>query len=131
MLNDDDAWSWVHAAAAGDSAAFGRLYEEYAGEIHRFVRRRTISAELAEDLTQDTFVRALRAIGTVTDQGRPVAAWLVTIARNLILDHAKSARTAARCSPTRPSRTAPGCAARRTASSRSSTVGRSSPRSGT
>jgi RNA polymerase sigma-70 factor (ECF subfamily) len=50
------------------------------------------SAQLAEDLTSETFLRALRRIGTFTWQGRDVGAWFVTIARNLIADHYKSGR---------------------------------------
>jgi RNA polymerase sigma factor (sigma-70 family) len=46
----------------------------------------------AEDLTSETFVRALRRIDSLSFQGRDVGAWLVTIARNLVLDHVKSSR---------------------------------------
>jgi RNA polymerase sigma factor (sigma-70 family) len=47
--------------------------------------------ELAEDVTSETFLRALRRI-TINYQGRDAGAWLVTIARNLVLDHVKSSR---------------------------------------
>jgi RNA polymerase sigma-70 factor (ECF subfamily) len=47
---------------------------------------------LAEDITQETFLRALRRITSVTYQGRDIGAWFVTIARNLIFDHVKSSR---------------------------------------
>ncbi|MGH3867240.1 MAG: sigma-70 family RNA polymerase sigma factor [Pseudonocardiaceae bacterium] len=47
---------------------------------------------LAEDLTSETFTRALSRIGSVSDQGRDVGAWFTTIARNLIFDHYKSSR---------------------------------------
>jgi RNA polymerase sigma-70 factor (ECF subfamily) len=47
---------------------------------------------LAEDLTSETFIRAMRRIDSFTWQGRDIAAWFVTIARNLIADHVKSAR---------------------------------------
>jgi RNA polymerase sigma-70 factor, ECF subfamily len=47
---------------------------------------------LAEDLVSETFLRALRRIDSFTWQGRDFAAWLVTIARNLIADHFKSGR---------------------------------------
>src|SRR4029450_9068296 len=48
--------------------------------------------QLAEDLTADTFLRALKRIGSFTWQGRDPGAWLVTIARNLVADHFKSGR---------------------------------------
>ena len=47
---------------------------------------------MAEDLTSETFLRALRRISSFTWQGRDVGAWFVTIARNLIADHYKSGR---------------------------------------
>ena len=47
---------------------------------------------LAEDFTSETFLRALRRIGSITYQGRDIGAWFVTIARNIIFDHSKSAR---------------------------------------
>ena len=47
---------------------------------------------LAEDVTSETFVRALRRIDSLSFQGRDVGAWLVTIARNIVLDHVKSSR---------------------------------------
>ena len=53
---------------------------------------RSGSRQLAEDLTSETFLRALRGIGSFTWQGRDVGAWFVTIARNLIADHYKSGR---------------------------------------
>ena len=45
-----------------------------------------------EDFVSETFLRALRRIGSFTWQGKDFAAWLITIARNLIADHYKSAR---------------------------------------
>ena len=47
---------------------------------------------MAEDLSADTFLRALKRIGSFTWQGRDLGAWLVTIARNLVADHFKSGR---------------------------------------
>jgi len=50
------------------------------------------SAPLAEELTSETFVRALRRIYSFQWQGKDIGAWFVTIARNLIFDHVKSSR---------------------------------------
>src|SRR5262249_57423349 len=46
----------------------------------------------AEDFTSETFLRAWRRIGSVTNQGRDIGAWYITIARNIVLDHVKSSR---------------------------------------
>lgn len=88
----EQAWSLVHAAQAGDKAAFGRLYDRYVDTVFRYVLFRVNDRALAEDLTSETFLRALRRIGSISYQGRDVGAWFVTIARNLIFDHVKSSR---------------------------------------
>ncbi len=88
-----DSWAHVDAAQNGDNEAFGRLYDEYAQLVYRYVLFRVSDHCLAEDITSETFLRALRRIASVSYQGRDVAAWFITIAKNLILDHAKSSRT--------------------------------------
>lgn len=88
----DDVWALVARAQAGDMDAFAGIYRRYVDTVNRFVYYRVHSRELAEDLTGETFLRALRRIGTVTDQGRDLGAWLITIARNLVADYFKSAR---------------------------------------
>ena len=82
----------VQRAQAGDAEAFGELYDRYVDSVYRYVYYRVGSAQLAEDLTSETFLRALRRISSFTWQGRDVGAWFVTIARNLIADHYKSSR---------------------------------------
>ncbi|HVW44105.1 MAG TPA: sigma-70 family RNA polymerase sigma factor [Amycolatopsis sp.] len=86
------AWDLVHAAQEGDTAAFGVLYDRYVDVVYRYVLFRLGNRELAEDITSETFLRALRRITTVTYQGRDVGAWFITIARNIVLDHVKSSR---------------------------------------
>ncbi len=85
-------WDLVAAAQAGDRDAFGQLYAQYVGGVSRFVGNRLRDRGAVEDLTSETFARALRRIGSVSDQGRDVGAWFTTIARNLVLDHVKSSR---------------------------------------
>lgn len=82
----------VDLARQGDAEAFGQLYDHYVSGIYRFIYYRVGSAPLAEDLTSETFVRALRAIQRFTWQGKDFGAWLTTIARNLVVDHFKSSR---------------------------------------
>ena len=85
-------WAIVSRAQKGDPEAFGELYDLYADTVFRYVHFRAGSRSQAEDLTSETFVRALRRIGSVSWQGRDFGAWLITIARNLVADHYKSAR---------------------------------------
>ncbi|MGH3611386.1 MAG: RNA polymerase sigma factor [Pseudonocardia sp.] len=86
------SWDLVAAAQRGDRDAFGQLWCRYAPVVAGYVRRRVRDHGLAEDLTSETFARAWRSIGPVRNQGRDVGAWFVTIARNLVRDHAKSHR---------------------------------------
>jgi RNA polymerase sigma-70 factor (ECF subfamily) len=87
-----EVWGFVERAQAGESAAFGLIYDRYVDTVFRFVYFRVGNRQLAEDLTSDTFLRALKRIGSFTWQGRDLGAWLVTIARNLVADHFKSGR---------------------------------------
>ncbi len=90
--NVSRSWPLVVRAQQGDSAAFGELYQLYSDTVFRFVYFRVGNRALAEDLTSETFVRALKRIGSFTWQGRDLGSWLITIARNLIADHFKSGR---------------------------------------
>ena len=87
-----EVWALVERAQAGEAAAFGLIYDRYVDTVFRFVYFRVGNRQLAEDLTSDTFLRALKRIGSFTWQGRDLGAWLVTIARNLVADHFKSGR---------------------------------------
>jgi RNA polymerase sigma-70 factor (ECF subfamily) len=82
----------VERAQSGEAEAFGRLYDQYSDTVYRYIYYRVGGRATAEDLTSETFLRALRRIGTFTWQGRDFGAWLVTIARNLVADHFKSSR---------------------------------------
>jgi RNA polymerase sigma-70 factor (ECF subfamily) len=86
------AFALVQRAQAGDAEAFGELYDRYVDLVYRYISYRVAGQQLAEDLTSETFLRALRRIGSFTWQGRDVGAWFVTIARNLVADHYKSGR---------------------------------------
>ncbi|HEU4568808.1 MAG TPA: sigma-70 family RNA polymerase sigma factor [Marmoricola sp.] len=83
----------VELARKGDAEAFGMLYDHYHGAVYRFLYYRTRSVALAEDLTSETFFRALRSMTNFRWQGKDFGAWLMTIARNLATDHFKAGRT--------------------------------------
>ncbi|MGN6607933.1 MAG: sigma-70 family RNA polymerase sigma factor [Jatrophihabitans sp.] len=93
-IDDDhvETWRLVQLAQGGDGEAFGQLYDRYFDMVYRFIYYRVNDRALAEDFTSETFLRALRRISTITYQGRDIGAWFVTIARNIVLDHVKSAR---------------------------------------
>lgn len=87
-----EVWGYVARAQRGDGEAFGFIYARYAYTIFKFINARVKHVPTAEDLTSDTFLRAFRRIGHVQWQGRDLAAWLLTIARNVVTDHFKSRR---------------------------------------
>lgn len=71
---------------AGDERAYRELVERYRRQVFSLARRMTGSVEDAEDLTQETFVRMFKALDRY-DPTRPFAAWLMTIATRLSIDH--------------------------------------------
>ncbi|MGI8666233.1 MAG: sigma-70 family RNA polymerase sigma factor [Jatrophihabitans sp.] len=87
-----EMWALVQAAQAGDGEAFGKLYDRYVTVVFRFIYYRVNDRALAEDFTSETFLRALRRISSIDYQGRDIGAWFMTIARNIVFDHGKSAR---------------------------------------
>ncbi|MGW6199942.1 sigma-70 family RNA polymerase sigma factor [Kribbella sp. NPDC055110] len=87
-LDDED--DLIRLAQAGDGAAFGRLYDRYLPSIYRYTYSKTSSRSAAEDLTSETFLRAFRAIARRPRAHLNFAAWLVTIARNVVIDHHRS-----------------------------------------
>jgi RNA polymerase sigma-70 factor, ECF subfamily len=75
-------------------AAFTEIYKRYAPAVRGFVGNRIQGNHtLAEDITADTFIRALKAIHTFRFLDRDMGAWLVAIARNLISDHFRKSET--------------------------------------
>ena len=77
------------ASARTSPDAFGRLYDATVGEVYRFALSLTGEHAHAEDVTAETYRRALTRLDRYEDRGKPFAAWLFTIARNLVRDAAR------------------------------------------
>ena len=75
----------VRAYRAGDIHAFEELHRRYVGSIYRLVRRKLGDALLAEDIAQETFLKALRMMDRV-DESFNFGGWVHTVARNLCFD---------------------------------------------
>jgi RNA polymerase sigma-70 factor (ECF subfamily) len=75
----------VRAYRAGDIHAFEELHRRYVGSIFRLVRRKLGDALLAEDIAQETFLKALRMMDRVDDSFN-FGGWVHTVARNLCYD---------------------------------------------
>lgn len=66
--------------AAKDPEAFGQLYDLYFPRIFRFIYHRTGQTAIAQDLTAETFFKALKNIWRYKFTGKPFSAWLYKIA---------------------------------------------------
>jgi len=80
---------WINAIRAGDTDAFERLMEDFQRPILAFVYRMIGDADEAQDLTQEVFVRAYRAIQKPRFQLKraSLSTWLFQVARNAAIDH--------------------------------------------
>lgn len=79
------------AAAQRDRRRFADLYEENFERVYAFVLRRVRHREEAEDVTSETFQRALASLDRFEWRGAPFCAWLCRIAANAIHDRRQRA----------------------------------------
>ena len=77
-MKNDDA-KWIERILMGDEAAFTALVKKYEKQIHAFVWQRVRDYHIAEEITQDTFLRAYEKLGTLRDPNR-FSSWLYMIA---------------------------------------------------
>ena len=76
-------------AKAGDSDAFSNLYKVWYTPVFRFVRLRVKDAEIAEDVTQDVFMRMFKHLDRLELTSVNPLGFLFTSARNAIIDQHK------------------------------------------
>jgi RNA polymerase sigma-70 factor, ECF subfamily len=81
-------------AARQDPGQFAVLYESHFELVYAYVVRRVQKREEAEDLTSETFRRALAALPRYESRGAPFSAWLLRIAANAVIDASRRARRA-------------------------------------
>jgi len=89
-LDDDDA-SLVRRCLAGDRDGYASLLARHKGPVYSFLRRLVGGAADAEDLAQETFLKAFRALGAY-DAARPFRSWLFGIAHHAALDFLRARR---------------------------------------
>ncbi len=83
----DDDRLYAEKCQAGDTDAFGVLYDRYIEKIYRFIYYKIFSKETAEDLTSDVFTKAFQKIDSFDAGKGNFSAWLYRIARNTVIDH--------------------------------------------
>ncbi len=77
----------VQQATKRERAAFTVLYERCIDRVYRHVYYRVSNHAEAEDITQEAFVKAWKAIDKYKRTGAPFVTWIITIAGNLVIDH--------------------------------------------
>ena len=73
-------------ASQRDRSRFGQLYERYFDRVYAFAITRTRDRSAAEDVTAETFRRALQNLSHFQWRGVPFSAWLLRIAANAASD---------------------------------------------
>lgn len=86
-----DEQALIERARGGDADAFGAIVARYLERVYRVAYGVVRNADDAQDIAQDTFVRAFRGIDRF-DTSRPVFPWLYQIARNLALNRIERVR---------------------------------------
>ncbi|HXV78047.1 MAG TPA: RNA polymerase sigma factor [Candidatus Polarisedimenticolaceae bacterium] len=81
---DSDEWEWVLGAQRGDRRCFEQLYRRHCGSIYALCLRLGRRSHEAEEMTQETFVRAWQHLDTFREPGH-FGAWLNRVAVNLTL----------------------------------------------
>ena len=84
--------SLVAKSAAGDFEAFGELYAMYLDRIYRYVFYQVKDKMAAEDLTEEIFMKAWKAIGSYKGKERTFLSWLYRIAHNHVIDSFRTRR---------------------------------------
>ncbi|QEL15923.1 RNA polymerase sigma factor [Limnoglobus roseus] len=82
---------WIEAAQAGDRTAFARIVEHYWDRLYRWLYHLTRNRHQAEDLVQETFMKALGALGSFRP-GSNFRAWLFRIGHNNFVNLKRSER---------------------------------------
>lgn len=87
----DDESAWIEASLRGDRQAFARLVARYWDRLYRWLYQISRDVHQAEDLTQDSFLRAFAALGSFRP-GSNFRAWLFRIAHNSFINAQRAGR---------------------------------------
>lgn len=85
-VNGPDTIELVKKAVNGDAEAFGELYMAYVNQIYRYVYFHNRNVPFAEDVTEEIFVKAWKAIASCKGREDSFLPWLYRIARNHLID---------------------------------------------
>ena len=89
---DDSDFALMRAVAAGERRAVAELYDRHASAVYGMAMSLLRDPAVAQDVSQETFVRLWTRAGTFEPTRGTAQGWLVSIARNLALDELRSQR---------------------------------------
>lgn len=81
----------ISLAKSGNHEAFTQLYDQFFLKIYRFIFFRVSHKEVAEDLTEDVFIKVFKSLPKL-EQQQSFESWLYQIARNRVIDYYRSKR---------------------------------------
>jgi RNA polymerase sigma-70 factor (ECF subfamily) len=94
LVTSDGLMMRVRERPAPDAdEALQTLYAEHGRALLAYAERFTTDRGRAEDVVQETFLRAWRALPGLLDDDRPVRSWLYLVARRLLVDSARAANS--------------------------------------
>ncbi len=85
-MTEEQLQDILKQAQNGDEAAFGLIYDHFAGKIFKFIYFRVGHKEVAEDVLSDTFIKGWQKINQVNTPAA-LSGWLYQIAKNNIIDY--------------------------------------------
>jgi len=85
-MTEAELKQYLEKAQNGDSAAFSRIYDDFAEKLYRFIYFRVGHKEVAEDVLSDTFVKAWQKLKQINSP-EALSGWLYQIAKNNIIDY--------------------------------------------
>jgi RNA polymerase sigma-70 factor (ECF subfamily) len=77
----------LQGAQRGDKKAIAELYDLHYQAVYNYIFYRVSDQLTAEDLSAEVFIRMINKLPGYIDRGRPILAWLYTIARNMVIDN--------------------------------------------
>lgn len=82
----------VRRCAAGDSVAWEEIVQRFHRRIYNLCYRFAGSAEDAQDLTQEVFIKVFRTVGSFDGEKASFNTWVTTVTRNLLVDDFRKKR---------------------------------------
>lgn len=92
VIRDRRHARWLRQARAGDTEAFGHLYDELLPAVADYLSRRAPSPQDAEDLVATVFHRMLQGLARFDPHRGSALAWALTIARHALIDRLRQTR---------------------------------------